>query len=44
MMVRKLFKNFGLQMNASIIIQTVYFTSRRQCGCQVQFQPFLVCL
>ena len=35
---------FGLKTNASIIIQTVYFTSRRQCGCQFQFQPLLVCL
>ena len=27
MMVKKLFKKFGIPTNASIIIQTVYFTS-----------------
>ena len=31
-------------MNASIIIQTNSFTSRRQCGYQFQFPPFVVCL
>ena len=31
------------RINASIIIQAVYFTSRGQWGCQFQFQPFLVC-
>ena len=43
-MVKRLFKNLGLKTNANIIIQTVYFTSRRQCGSQFQFEPFLVYL
>ena len=34
------FKSFGLITNAGIIIQTIYSTSRRQFGCQFQFQQF----
>ena len=37
-------KYFVLQTNASITVQTVYFTSRRQCGSQFRFQLFLACL